>query len=151
MKSKYISFAKNMGIAAVAALAAGAGIAELSDLITDNRTTTAIASTVGEYIVAYAAFLPLHARDNKDIYRDSEGKFKRGEFIKDQVKLAGCFVILDIAYLTGRPILTKEFLESGINPSQASLYADAISYPILMAAAFPIAKITGNIRSKKQD
>jgi hypothetical protein len=43
----------------------------------------------------------------------------------------------------------KEFLDSGVNPSQASLYADAISYPGLMAAAFPIAKITGDIRSKK--
>ena len=148
MKNKYISFAKNMGIAAVAGLAAGAGAAELSNLISDNKTATAIVSTVSEYAAAYAVFLPLHARDNQDIYKTNEGKFKWKEFIKDQIKLAGGFVLLDIAYLTGRPILTKEFLDSGISPSEASLYADAISYPVLMAAAFPIAKITGNIRSK---
>ncbi len=38
-----------------------------------------------------------------------------------------------------------------MGPSQASLYADAIFYPVLMAAAFPIAKITGNIRSKEKN
>ena len=150
MRNKYVSFAKNMGIAAVAGVAAGAGVAELSNLITDNKTATAIASTISEYAASYAVFLPLHARDNRDIYRTPEGKFKWGEFIKDQIKLAGGFVILDIAYLTGRPFLAKEFLDSGVNPSEASLYADLISYPVLMAAAFPIAKITGNIRSKEK-
>jgi len=149
MKNKYFSFAKNLGIAAIAGLAAGAGAAELSSLVTDNKTATAIASTLSEYIAAYAAFLPLHAKDNQDVYRTVEGKFKWGEFVKDQLKLAGGFALLDIAYLTGRPFLAKDFLDSGINPSQASLYADAISYPALMAAAFPIAKITGNIRSKE--
>ena len=149
MRNKYISFAKNIGIAAVAGLTAGAGIAELSDLITENKTVTAILSTVGEYAAAYAIFLPLHARDNRDVYRDKEGKFKWREFIKDQVKLTGAFVFLDVAYLAGRPVLTEKFLDSGLNPSRASLYADAISYPVLLAAAFPIAKITGNLRSKE--
>ena len=151
MKNKYISFAKNIGIATVAGIATGAGAAELSNLISDNKTATAIASTISEYVAAYSVFLPLYAKDNQDIYRTSEGKFKWKEFIKDQIKLAGGFVLLDIAYLTGRPILAKEFLDSGVNPSEASLYADAISYPVLMAAAFPIAKITGNIRSKESD
>jgi len=149
-KNKYFSFAKNLGIAAVAGLAAGAGAAEISSLITDNKTATAIVSTFSEYVAAYAAFLPLHARDNQDIYRTAEGKFKWRAFIKDQAKLAGGFVILDMAYLTGRPFLAKEFLDYGITPSQASLYADAISYPSLMAAAFPIAKFTGNIKSKEK-
>lgn len=149
MKNKYITFAKNVGIAAVAGIAAGAGAAELSNLITDNKAATAMVSTVSEYTAAYAAFLPLHARDNRDVYRTIEGKFKWKEFITDQIKLAGGFILLDITYLTGRPFLTKEFLDSGVNPLQASLYADAISYPILMATAFPIAKITGNIRSKE--
>lgn len=150
MKNKYLSFAKNIGIAAVFGLTAGAGATELSNLITDNNSATAIVSTVSEYAAAYAAFLPLHAKDNQDVYKNSKGKFKWKEFFKDQIKLAGGFILLDIAYLTGRPFLTKEFLDSGMNPLQASLYADAIAYPTLMAAAFPVAKITGNIRSKKQ-
>ncbi len=56
MKNKYISFAKNMGIAAITGLVAGAGAAELSNLITDNKTATAIASTISEYTAAYAVF-----------------------------------------------------------------------------------------------
>lgn len=151
MKNKYISFAKNMGIAAITGLVAGAGTAELFNLITDDKTMTAIASTISEYTAAYSVFLPLHARDNMDIYRTEEGKFRWGEFIKDQIKLAGGFVLLDIAYLTGRPLLAKEFLDSGVGSSQASLYADAIFYPVLIAAVFPIAKITGNIRSKEKN
>lgn len=150
MNNKYISFAKNIGLATVAGVVAGAGAAELSNLITDNKTITAIVSTVSEYAAGYAVFLPLHARDNQDIYRTNEGKFRWGEFIKDQAKLAGGFVLLDIAYLTGRPFLAKTFLEHGINPAQASLYADLISYPTMIVAAVPIAKITGNIRSKEK-
>jgi len=148
MNKKYLSFATNIGITAFAGLATGIGVAELSNLVTDNKTITAITSTMGEYIAAYAVFLPLHARNNRDIYRTLEGRFKWSDFIRDQIKLAGGFVLLDIAYLTGRPLLAKEFLDSGFNPSQASLYADMISYPALMAASFPIAKITGNLRSK---
>jgi len=148
MKRKYFSFAKNIGIAAAAGLVAGAGAAELSTLVTDNKTAVAIISTASEYIASYSLFLPLHARDNKDIYRTPEGRFKWKTFINDQIKLAGGFALLDIAYLIGRPILAREFLDSGINPSQASLCADAISYPILMMAAFPLAKITGNLRSR---
>jgi len=151
MKSKYLSFAKNAGIGALAGLAAGAGVSELADLISDNHTANAIASTISEYVAAYSAFLPLHARDNKDIYTKENGRFNWKSFIKDQAKLAGCFVILDIVYLTGRPYLAKEFLESGIEPAKASLYADFISYPALFAASFPIAKITGNIRKANSD
>ena len=72
MKNKYISFAKNIGIATVAGIATGAGAAELSNLISDNKTATAIASTISEYVAAYSVFLPLHAKDNQDIYRTSE-------------------------------------------------------------------------------
>ena len=61
------------------------------------------------------------------IYTKKDGKFNWKSFIGDQLKLAGGFVVLDIAYLTGRPYLAKEFLESGVEPAQASLYADLIS------------------------
>jgi hypothetical protein len=149
MKNKYISFIKNAGIAAATGLAVGAGSAELSNLVTDNKTAVAITSAIGEYAAAYSVFLSLHSQDNEDIYRTYEGKFKWRDFIKDQVKLAGGVLFLDIAYLVGKPILTKKFLDSGINPSCASLYADAISYPLLIMAALPIAKITGNIKSKE--
>lgn len=150
MKNKYLAFAKNIGLAAIGGLGVGAGVAELTNLITDKQTVTAITSTVSEYVAAYSIFLPLHARDNRDIYKGGvDGRFKWGEFITDQLKLAGGFVLLDIAYLAGRPLLAKRFLESGISPSSSSLYADAISYPALIIAALPIAKITGNIRSKK--
>jgi len=149
MVNKYLSFAKNVGIASVAGLAVGAGAAELAHLVSDNKTLTSIVSTLGEYVAAYSVFLPLHARDNPDLYKDEQGNFKTREFVKDQLKLAGGFVLIDIAYLTGRPIITREFLESGFSPSQASLYADAISYPALIALAVPVAKLTGNIRSKE--
>jgi hypothetical protein len=149
MDQKYVSFAKNMVIAGVAGLAAGAGVAELSNLLTDNKTTTAILSTASEYIAAYAAFLPLHAKDNQDIYKTNTGKFKHKEFIYDQIKLAGSFAALDIAYLIGRPILTKKFLDSGIDPALSSLYADAAFYSLFALAAFPLAKLTGNLRSNK--
>ncbi len=92
MRNRYLSFAKNIGIAATAGLLAGAGTAELSNLVTDNKTAIAVVSTVSEYIAAYAAFLPLHSRDNRDVYRTKEGKFKWKEFIKDQIKLAGGFI-----------------------------------------------------------
>ena len=147
MKSKYVAFAKNAGLAAAFGVAAGAGVAELTDLLFDNATVTAISSTVSEYLAAYAVFLPLHARDNRDVYRRQDGSFNLGSFIVDQMKLAGGFILLDIAYLTGRPYLAREALESGVNPSNASLYADAISYPVLLAAAIPLAKLTGNIRT----
>lgn len=149
MKNKYLAFAKNVGISSVVGLGMGAGVAELTNLITDKQTVTAITSTVSEYVAAYSIFLPLHARDNRDLYKGDDNRFKWKEFIIDQLKLAGGFVLLDIAYLAGRPLLAKKFLEAGISPSSSSLYADAISYPALIIAALPIAKITGNIRSKK--
>lgn len=136
-----------MGLGAVAGIAAGAGIAELSSHISSNKDFISWMSTVSEYVAGYAVFLPLHAKDNQDIYRNNEGEFMWCGFFKDQAKLAGSLVLIDIAYLTGRPFIAKEILETGVNPAHASLYADAISYPVLMAAAFPLAKITGNLRN----
>jgi len=78
MKNKYISFSKNLGLALIAGLAAGAGVAGLSDIITDNKTSIAIASTISEYVAAYSVFLPLHAKNNSYIYRTDKGKFKWG-------------------------------------------------------------------------
>ena len=148
MRNKYLSFAKNLGISAVAGLAAGAGAASLSSLVTDNHTITAVSSTIAEYAAAYSVFLPLHVRDNRDIYTREDGKFNWKLFVGDQIKLGGGFFVLDVAYLIGRPYLAKEFLQSGAPPAQASLYADLISYPSLFLAAFPLAKIIGIIRSE---
>ncbi len=85
MKNKSFLFAKNVVIASAAGLAAGAGAAELSNLFTDNKTITSVISTASEYFTIYGAFLPLHAKDNQDIYRTEKGKFKYKNFIKDQI------------------------------------------------------------------
>jgi len=147
--NKYLAFAKNIGIASGAAVSAGVGGAELADLITNNNTLISITSTLSEYGVGYAVFLPLHARDNRDLYRTEEGGFKWGKFVKDQVKLAGAFVLLDIAYLVGKPMIMNGYLQQGLPESQASLYSDRILYPALIALSLPLAKISGIIRSNK--
>ncbi len=149
MKNKYLAFAKNLGLSAVAALAAGAGAAELASRVTNNKTVIGIVSGISEYLAAYGVFLPLHAKDNYDIYKDSQGNFKWREFIKDQLKLAGGFVTLDVLYLIGKPILTRLFLQAGNDPAVSSLYADLICIGSLGGLSVPIGKITGNIRSKK--
>ena len=147
--NKYWTFTRNATIGIVAAVSVGLGVAELTDLVTDNKKTISIASTISEYVAGYSAFLPLHAKSNKDIYRDEEGKFKTREFIQDQAKLAGAFFLLDIAYILGRSWLINEYLEEGYKAYQASAKADLISYVVIIAAAIPIAKLTGNIRKKR--
>ena len=61
MEHRYLYLTKNMIIAGAAALAAGAGAAELSSLVTDNKTITSAISTVAEYVSFYSAFFPLYA------------------------------------------------------------------------------------------
>ena len=147
MKNKYFAFAKNSGISLFASLIAGAGAAEICGFITNNETAIGVSSTLSEYIAMYSVFLPLHARDNQDIYRDEFG-FKWKEFLKDQVKLAGGFFILDLAYLIGKPFLAREFLLNGFEPAKSSIYSDAIIYLAAIPLIFPIGKFTRNIRSK---
>ncbi len=148
MQNKYLLFGKNAVLAGIAGLAAGAGIAEFSHYITDSKTLTSITSTIASYAAMSGVFLPLHAKDNSDIYYDKNNKFKWRDFIWDQLKMMGGFVVLDIAYLAGKPFVVNELMKNGSSPSHSSLYTDLMSAGVFLLAAFPIAKLTGNIRPK---
>jgi len=148
MKNKYLAYTKNILITSGVSLLTGAAVAGLTRLVTDNDTTISVASTVSEYVAAYSTFLPLHKKNNKDIYYDEQGKFKRKEFYIDQVKLTGAFFVIDAIYLIGKPLIMRKMLNSGVDSSTASIYTDAILFPALIALSVPLAKISGNIRSK---
>lgn len=126
---------------------AGALAASLTSMITESKYTIAIVSTLFGYVGLYSVFCPLQARDNPKLYRDKKG-FRWKIFLKDQFKIITGFAILDIAYLFGKPILVKYFLDSAISPALSSVYSDLIFYAVLAVATWPIAKLSGALRKK---
>lgn len=149
MKSKYAKFAKNMGLAAVAAVAGGVAGAELTDLVTNSEVLIATGSTAGQYLASFGVFLPLHARDNPDLYRDEQNKFKWSEYTKDMIRMTVGFGVLDYLYLAGRPAVNYFFQKKGYDPTTASLLSDAVCIPSYCIVAIPMARGLGVIKEKK--
>lgn len=148
MRNKYLSYAKNIGIATVASILAGMGASELAKEFTDNGKIIGTISTISEYAASFGVFLPLQTRDNKEIYTENN-KFNLGRFVKDYFKLAVSFALLDVAYVIGRPFLQDYFLRHGMGPSTSSLSADAFFTTGYFAAAIPLARLTGVIKKRK--
>jgi len=148
--NKTAKFIKNMGLTVIASVAGGIAGAELSDLVTDSKTVISISSTSAQYILSFATFFPLHAKDNKDLYREPiTNKFKWGEFAKDAVKMTAGFGVLDYLYIIGRPFVNYKFQKAGYDPSTASLLSDAICIPTYCILALPMAKGLGVLRENK--
>jgi len=149
MENKTLAFAKNFGIGAAAAVLAGVGVSELSDLFTDNGKIIGAFSTISQYVAYFSIFLPLHARDNRDVYLKENGKFNWKSFVGDNLKFNAALSAIDVAYLFGRPFLQDYFIDEGYSATKSSLTADAIGVSAYIAAAFPVARLTGMIRKKK--
>ena len=149
-RAKYFNFIRNVGLANIARFPGGAAAAELANIFTDNSFTIGLASAIGSHAATAGVFYTLHIIDNKDIYKNEKGRFRLPEFIKDQIKLSIGFSPLYLLYWFGKPLLTSYFIKKGANLALASFYADAICIPTIAALSAPIAKLTGNIRVKKQ-
>ncbi len=149
MKQKYVKFAKNMALATGAAVAGGVLGAEAADLFTDSKPVIAASSTAAQYIASFAVFLPLHARDNPDLYRDENNRFKWRTYAGDMLKLNASWVVLDCLYIAGRPVLNYHLQRHGYDPATSSLLSDAISIPAYWALAIPIARGLKIIREEK--
>jgi len=145
-----IAFLKNMVLSGVAFMGGGYFGAKLMRYGTDSKTLITASSLLSQYIVGFAAFLPLHAFDNYDVYHEEGKKYKYKELAKDTVKLVLGLGILDAAYIVGRPILHYNLMKRGVNPEIASLYADAICIPSYWALSVPVAKLFGVIKKNKQ-
>ena len=148
MNQKSKKFLKNVAITTVVSIAGGIAGAELTDLVTDSKSAIAIGSTAAQYIASFGTFFPLHARDNRDIYRDELNKFKWREFTKDALKLTFGFAALDVLYVIGRPIVNYRFQKAGYSPFESSLLSDAVCMTSYFAVSLPLAKILGVIREK---
>ena len=148
MKNKTLSFMKNAGIATAAAVVAGWGSSELADKFIDNGKVIGVLSTISQYFAWFGTFLPLHARDNREIY-EKDGKFDWGQFTKDNLKFGGAFAALDLLYILGRPLVQDYFIRHGSSPSSSSLYSDCVAFPFYAALAIPIAKFSGIIKGRK--
>ncbi len=150
MKNKYLSFAKNGAISIGAMIAAGMGASELTDLFTDNGKVIGAVSTILEYVAGSGAFLPLQARDNKDVYCDEKGRFNYKQFIWDNLKLTASFLPLDVLYITGRPFLQDWFMDKGMTAGNSSIASDSVFIPTYAAAAVGLARLTGVIKPNKK-
>ncbi len=148
MKSKYLSFAKNFGITAIVAVAVAAGVSELANYFTDDGQIIGTVSTIAQYVTSLGVFMPLHARDNKEIY-EIGGKFNWKQFISDNLKFNAGLAILDVAYLIGRPFLQDYFINQGYTPSNSSFVTDVLVVGSYLTASFPVAKLSGIIKEKK--
>jgi hypothetical protein len=147
MKNKYIAFAKNGAITITVTVAAGIGASEIAKEFTNDGRIIGATSTIAQYIASYSTFLPLHARDNRDIYTKN-GKFDWKSFLWDNFKFASAFALLDLAYLGGRPFTQNYFLNRNMNATESSLASDGVWISAYLALAFPLARLTGIIKAK---
>ena len=153
-KNKSLIFERNVIIATLTGIIAGAIVAEIAHSIAHNHTTIAIASTLAMFIAGTLTFPLLHALSNLDIYYTGKGKFnlwkfKWKDFIIGQLKLTVGFGIIDLFYFLGRTFLVRKFLYAGLKPSISSTLPDVIFYVVLFSLAVPIGRFTGNIRTAR--
>ncbi|MFA6073134.1 MAG: hypothetical protein WC758_03405 [Candidatus Woesearchaeota archaeon] len=149
-KHKDIAFMKNATLGMVAGMSTGYVISDLADSLLNNNAAAATIGTLTDYLADFVTVGAFHALDNKDIYTKKNGKFNWKYFIKDQVKFAGAFMLIDLMYLTGKPFIQREYMDAGQTAGASSLHADTILYPILIALEYAAAKITRFIKPKPQ-
>ena len=148
--NKTAKFAKNAGISVASMVAAGIGGAELADLVSDSESVISTVSTACQYVAGLGTFLPLHARDNKDLYME-DNKFKTREYLKDIGKMAIGTCVLEVGYIIGRPYVMYKLQKEGFDPSTASITSDGICSAIYLALFFPVVKALNIIREEKKD
>ncbi|MEK6918882.1 MAG: hypothetical protein AABW73_02475 [Nanoarchaeota archaeon] len=151
MTNKYFSFAKNSVITIAASVAAGAGASELASCFTDDPSKISIAATASQYVTGWATFLPLQAWDSREQYRTTKGKFDKKRFLLDNLKFGIALTGLDVAYIIGRPFLQNNFLNNRLNAAESSLRTDYILVPAYTIAAIAAAKITGILKTKREN
>lgn len=149
--NKYWKFAKNLALGCISCVAGGTLGSELSDLVSDSEELISISSTASQFVVSYATLFTFHARDNPDLYRTRENKFRVKEFAKDCGKMMLGIGVLDYLYFTGRTFLHYYFQKKGYSPFESSLLADSISLPAFFAAAIPLCKYLGVIREETKN
>lgn len=148
MKNKTLEFVKNMAITTIPFVGGGIVGAELSDLVTDSDAIISSVSTASQYVLAYPAFIALHAHDNRDIYQD-EGKWNKRKLAKDTLKIMFSLGIAEVAYIAGRTGLMDYFINKDFSPTPAAVIADSICIPLYIMIAVPIAKKVGIIRKSE--
>ena len=145
MKNKTLEFIKNGAISTVPFVAAGVTGADLTDLVTDNEAVISIASTTTQYVAGYGTFMVLHARDNKECYKD-DNRWNYRKLAIDTAKTAFSLGVAELAYVFGRTGLMDYFMNRDYNPTTSSLLADAICIPLFFFIAVPLAKKTDLIK-----
>ncbi|MEK6910629.1 MAG: hypothetical protein AABW82_02540 [Nanoarchaeota archaeon] len=151
MNIKDKKFVKNLSLTAIASIVGGAVGAKLASMSTDSKSVISLASLLGQTAASYGAFIPLHLRDNPDLYRDGEtGSFKGRVFMKDIAKLTFGLGLLDYAYNVGRPLATYYFQKNGYEPVTSSLLADSVCIPAYLAFAIPMGKALGITRDENK-
>jgi len=147
MKNKTFEFIKNGAISTAPFVAGGVAGAELAELVTDSEAVISGFSTATQYVAGYGAFMSLHARDNRDLYKQ-DGKWNFRKLAVDTAKTVFSLGVAEVAYIAGRTGLMDYFMNRDYSPTSSSIMADAISIPLFFFVAIPIAKKTGLIRSR---
>jgi hypothetical protein len=145
MKNKTFEFLKNGAISCISFMGGGIAGAELTDLITDSEVTISSISTASQYIAGYGAFIGLHARDNKELYKNNKGWNVR-QLAIDTSKTVFSLGVAELVYIPSRTLMMNYFLNRDNDSTPSSLYADAICLPLFFLVALPIAKKTGLIK-----
>lgn len=150
MKNKYLSFTKNITLATTLSMLGGIEISRLVNNFTENGKIIGAISTISEFILSYAAFLPLQAQDNRDVYKTTNGEFDKKQFTIDNAKFAGSFLGLDVLYVVTRPFVQDYLIKKGFDAGSASALTDSMYIPAYAVAAFALAKLTGVLKSSKK-
>ena len=146
-----LSYLKNITITGIASMATAAGASEITGYFSDNGKVMGLVGAIAQWPVSAAVFLGLQARTNREFYTLSNGDFNTREFFRDNVKFGLGVVFLELAYLTGRPLLQDYFIDKGITPARSSVTTDTILLPLYGLSGIGLAKITGLFRNKKAE
>jgi hypothetical protein len=148
IKHKTISTFKNMVLSSLTFMATGYYGSKLMSSFTDNNRVNAGVTIAFQGGASFAVFLKGRKDDNQDIYYDSESKFKRGQFWRDNGRLFAALAIPNLMYAVGKPFAHYKFMNLyGMSHANASLVSDILLTPIYCAIALPFAKMLGGIRT----
>ena len=143
--NKTLAFAKNNAIATVAMVAAGAGVSEITNYLTENPEAISVFSTAAQFVTGGPVLLYLQWKTNKGAYT------KKKEFLWDYIKYSAASLAAGGAvYFSGRPFLQEYFLGKEIGAANSSVMADFCTLTGYAILQIPIARLTGMIKNGRK-
>jgi len=127
----YILFNKNLILSGTSAFFASAFVAQFYRLYDSNVLTNSIIALVTEYCVYIPLFALLFYKDNKHRYVEPLTGKRDSKKLRDDVKkLFAAFSISEIIFSIARTYAHYEFLQSGMEPYQASMIGSVVGWAV---------------------